>query len=162
MVRFQPPVICASVRSGEQLPPTPIPPPHTPHPRPVLPQAGALLLLRPASLCPTSKSHTGRGKKALASAVSVSNGNTPGRRRSAPERVLPPTLAITREALGARPCEGGLGKPAHPRVSPPCICSLFFTRTGKAALTSAPWECHQSVRRRKEALLQERLLKSQS
>lgn len=163
MVRAQPPVICAFWRAAVP-PPSALPTPSLP----ILVQAGALPLLRPASLCPTSKSHTGRRKQALASAVIVSNGNTPGPRRSAasdrgqgPGR--PPDAA-----LGPGPCEGALagrdlpGKPGHLRVSLPGICSLFFTRTRKIALTFVPCECHKSARRRKETLFQERLLKSQS
>lgn len=44
------------------------------------------------------------------------------------------------------------GEPSRLRASVPCICSCFFTRTGKIPLACVPWECHESVPRLKDSL----------
>lgn len=100
-------------------------------------------------------------RKTSASAVIVSNGNTPGRRRKrrrqsaacnhgqlseGPNPSLSPALGGG--CRGERPSQEAF----HLKISIPCIFSLFFMRTREGPLTFVPCDCHKSVLRLKDIL----------
>lgn len=107
--------------------------------------AWSLPLLRPPP-CVQHQNHTpSRGRKPSASAVIVSDGNTPGRWRKCRRECVtsnhrqlserPPEFRPLSQALGGssggEQNRGILRKPFHLKISIPCIFSLFFMRARK-------------------------------